>query len=151
MVGALLAMEHFNQRNAVVIPELANFTDCSIKFDLNGSRFFDSGTRTSLAAQSFLQAGETPCAIAGPWNTRPAQELESMAQGAKVPMVAHRGLNGRITRPDDSPFSHTTFPNSFSQMQFIADFLFFVNRTEHFSFFYSLSDPGSQRPGHLCR
>lgn len=145
MLSALMAMEHFNDRNPVIVPELANFTDCTIRFDIENSRFFDTGTRTGLAVRSFLQSGETPCAIAGPWNQRPSREITSIAEGAQIPMVAHRGLNGRISRPDESPYSSTTFPNSLTQMQVISEYLFFIGRTNHISFYYSLGDEGSQR------
>jgi len=43
MASALLAMEQFNNRDASVVPELADLDECNIKFDMNNSLVMDTG------------------------------------------------------------------------------------------------------------
>jgi len=42
MAAAILAMDHFNSRNASIIPDLASpaMKSCPIQFDMNRSQFF---------------------------------------------------------------------------------------------------------------
>ena len=63
MAAALLAMEHFNERNTTVVPELADFLDCPIQFDMNNSLFFDSDAQSHAAVQELARQSQTPCAI----------------------------------------------------------------------------------------
>jgi hypothetical protein len=101
MAGALLAMEHFNSRNTAVVPELADYlispssaddddSDgdeywCNVRFDMNSSTFFDTGSVTHLAATSLVVQKEptqaqgplsaSVCAIVGPYHDLPARDL----------------------------------------------------------------------------
>src|SRR3569623_2639617 len=105
MAAALLAMEHFNQRNTSVVPQLQDFVDCNFQIDLNNSKVFDSGTVTHIASRSLFQEGPVPCAIAGPFHDVPALDLSVMAQVAEFPIVVHRSFNLRTILNSSSPFS----------------------------------------------
>lgn len=145
MSAALLAMEHFNARNGSVVPDLANYTDCSIKFDTNTSRVLDTGSITHLAAESLWQQDVVPCAIAGPFNDVPAIDLSVMALSAKIPLVAHRAHNLRITSDYLSPYSSQTYPGSLSSAHKVVEFLLHKGRSDYIGVLYSLTETGIQR------
>lgn len=128
MAAALLAMEHFNTRNASVVQELTDFEECSIRFDMNQSKVFDTGSVTHQASQSLWEQDIIPCAMAGPFNDVPAIELSVMATAGKIPMVAHRAHNLRITSDHLGPFSSQVFLEQYPQP--INWSSFFVTREE---------------------
>jgi len=105
LAAALLAMDHFNDRNATIVAELADFKDCNVRFDLSSktnigassTKAFDTGTVGHMASRQMLAEGQTPpCAIAGPFNDVPALELSTLAQAAGLPQVAHRAHNALV-------------------------------------------------------
>lgn len=143
MAAALMAMEHFNQRNASVVPELADLGDCSFQFDINASRMFDSGS-AHLASQSLYEAGSIPCAMAGPYHDVPALDLSVLAQVTKVPLVIQRAFNMRSTLEMFSPFSSQVYPNNEVVAERLIDFLHTKGRTNYISILYPYTDGGLQ-------
>lgn len=150
MSAALLAMDHFNNRNSSIVPELANYTNCNVRFDVNASRVLDTGSITHLASESFWQQDIVPCAIAGPFNDIPAIDLSVMALSAKVPLVAHRTHSIRVTSDVLSPFSSQTFPGTLSSAHKLVEFLLHKGRRDYIGVMYSLSETGIQRQESLA-
>lgn len=144
LASALMAMEDFNAKKSQVVPELEELSNCTVKFDLNTSLFFDTGSVTHQASRSLVDSGEIPCAIAGPFNDFPALELSTLAQAVRIPLVAHRAVNLRVTWENYSPFSHCTFPSPLTLMAEAVSYLQFIGRTDYISLFYTLSDTGTQ-------
>lgn len=142
MAAALMAIEHFNSRNASVVPQLAKLGDCSIQFDTTNSRFFDTGTVGHLASKSLFQAGTIPCAIAGPFNDAPALDLSTMAQAADYSMVAHRSFNQRVVIPQFSPMTSMVYPDTITSASTLISFLQSRGRTNYVSILYPQSDFG---------
>jgi hypothetical protein len=117
MAGALMAMEHFNARNASVVPELANFSTslCNVYFDMETSTVYDTGSFTHKAATSLVNKSSPaafipPCAIAGPYNDLPARDLSILALSYQIPQVAHRVF--------DPLFAHSYYKSLFAQRVF---------------------------------
>ena len=145
MSAALLAIDHFNARNTSVVPELANFTSCNVRFDTNRSRFFDTGSITHLASKELWRQSIEPCAIAGPFNDIPAVDLSVLALSAEIPLVAHRAYNLRVASNTLSPFSSQVFPGTIASANNLMDFLFYKERTNNIAVLYSLTETGIQR------
>jgi hypothetical protein len=145
MSAALLAMEHFNARNATVVPELGTFTSCNVRFDTNKSKIFDTGSITHLASESLWQADIIPCAIAGPYNDVPAIDLSVMALSSKTPLVVHRAHHLRITSDDLSPFSSQVYPGTISTSHKLVEFLLDKGRSDYIGVLYALTETGIQR------
>lgn len=154
MAAAVMAMEHFNKRNASVVPELAQnvYRTCNVKFDLsNQSRFFDTGivdhTSTRLLVQAIHDNGGIfPCAIAGPHDDLPAQLLSTMAASFYVPLVAHRAYNLRVTAPYYSPFSNQVYPDQFAEATVLKSFLTsYAHRYNYTALLHSVLDASTQR------
>jgi hypothetical protein len=54
-------MEHFNQRNTTVVPELSQFVECPVQFHMEKSAFFDTGVEgRHNAIESLLAQPERP-------------------------------------------------------------------------------------------
>jgi hypothetical protein len=72
MATIMMAMEHFNSRNSLVVQELSTdliYRDCPVQFDYNAFQVFDTGTITHGAIQSLAQSGDLdPCVVIGPYN-----------------------------------------------------------------------------------
>lgn len=93
----MLAIDHFNTRNAtMVVPELAQLQDCSVQLNLGA--VFDTGTVGHMASRSFQKKATTPCAMAGPFNDGPALELSALATASEIPIVVHRAVSDRLMR-----------------------------------------------------
>jgi hypothetical protein len=80
MAAAVLAVDHFNARDASVVPELSQeiYSTCNVSFDTSKSMFFDTESMTHQAALSlnaYVNQVGLPCAIAGPFNEIPAMAL----------------------------------------------------------------------------
>jgi len=145
MAAAVLAMEHFNNRNGSVVPELANdFRDCNIQFDTSTSRVFNAGFVTHLASKTLEQQSVRPCAVAGPYSDIPALDLSAAAQAAEFPLVAYRAHNTRVVSDLFSPFSQQVFPDMRSSSDVMTKYLLHRERN-YISLLYALTDTGSQR------
>jgi hypothetical protein len=147
MSAALLAIEHFNSRNASVVPELASASleSCNTRFDTNLSRVLDSSVVTHLASESFLEQEILPCAIAGPFNDLPAEDLSVLALSFKIPLVTHRAHNVRVVSDYFSPYSSMVYPTVVASARKLVDFLQHRGRTNYIGFIYSLTIVGTQR------
>jgi len=144
--AALLAMDHFNARNATVVPELADLGDCPVQFDLNTSRIFDTGTYTHKAAESLLeQLPEIPCAVAGPFHDTPVLELSTLAAALKFPLTAHRAFSIRALANSTSPYTSQVYPDLISSAIVLAQYLFHKGRTDYVALLYGLTETGLYR------
>lgn len=145
MAAALLAMEHFNARNSSVIPEMSQFENCPIRFDIDNSKFFDTGTVGHNASRLYRREGTVPCAVAGPFNDMPCLDLSTLAQADGVPVVVHRAYNVRVDSDFFSPFTSQVFPDMAEASEMLWRFLLQKGRTNFISLLYALTDIGIQR------
>jgi Receptor family ligand binding region len=153
MAAAVMAMDHFNERDSSVVPELAQdvYTNCNVTFDRsNRSRFFDTGTATHLSSKLLMQymlenGGIIPCAIAGPHNHLPSQLLSTMAASVSIPLVAHRAYNMRFNDPFYSPFSNQVYPSQRTTANVLVSFLKLAGRNNYTSLLYNIRDTAVQR------
>jgi len=152
MSAAVLAMKQFNDRDASVVPQLedALVRDCPVRFDLNGSQFFDTQTTTHVASrvlfqqlisdsQEEQQMNRRLCAIVGPNNDIPAQDLSTLAQAAEIPLVVHRSFNNRVVSPRYSPFTSQVYPDYSVQAERMVEFLQSKGRNNFTTILYPLS------------
>jgi hypothetical protein len=147
MASALLAMETFNARNTSVVPELGDpfFQDCDIQMDMENSLVFNTGSHGHQAAQSFSAQDELPCAIVGPYNDMPAEELSVLATSFKIPLTVTRAFNLRVTSDDFSPYSTQIYPDLTASAVNLVDYLLHRDRTNFIATVYALTDTGTQR------
>jgi 7 transmembrane sweet-taste receptor of 3 GCPR/Receptor family ligand binding region len=149
MASAILAMEHFNQRNATVVPEIDSLGDCRFQFDINNSRFFDSGSDSHMASRAVAQhqlrtSSPPPCAAAGPFYDMPSMDLGYMASAFQFPLVMHRSFNARSVLEEMCPYSSSVYPDSGVLTERLAYLLLHFGRTDFVSVYYPLTDLGLQ-------
>ncbi|GKY95839.1 hypothetical protein MPSEU_000544500 [Mayamaea pseudoterrestris] len=145
MAAALLAMQHFNDRNSTVVPELANYSDCSVYFDLNNSKFFDSGTRNHQAAQALVAQEDQPCAIAGAYNDMPSLDLGAQATANQYAHVVYQAYNLRLSSAKFEPFTSQVYPSMNELASRTIDYLVEWNRTNFTAVLYPTTDLGIQQ------
>lgn len=160
-VGAALAMEHFNQRNASIVPELADelYRQCPIYIDWNRSVAFDTETFTHAAARGLLRHvtsqsaslqhddddDHVPCAVVGPFHDRPALELSTLGAAWDMPVVAHRAFNLNVAAKYHSPYTTQIFPHAITTATFLVSYLYRnLRRTDFVAMLHPLSDTGVQ-------
>jgi hypothetical protein len=149
MAAAMMAMDHFNARDTVIVPELAQevFQQCHVKFDTSsdGFKVFDTGSTGHMASRSFFREGKIPCAIAGSFDDMPNNDLGVYATAAEFPFVSNRAYDVRLTDPELYPFTSSVFPSLLEFATTLQTFLLYKGRTDFISFVYTLSDMGAQR------
>jgi hypothetical protein len=147
MSAALLAMEIFNARNASVVPQLGNpvFQDCDFQMDLENSLVFNTQSEGHQASQRFSAQPKLPCAMVGPFNDVPAQELSVLATSLKIPLTVNRAFNLRVASDVSSPYSSQLYPFLPDSVQNLVDYLLLRDRTDFIATVYALSDTGTQR------
>ena len=159
LAAAQLAVEHFNSRNATVVPELQSmYRDCPYTFAPELLQAVDTGTDQHYAMESIVQdlvrsklqqnastsvSGRPPMilpdAIAGPYNELPTLELSVLATGLQIPLVAARVLNPNLLQNKQHPYFHQVGPDPHSAMGFVATYLRHIGRTNYIAILYPAS------------
>ena len=148
MVAALMAVDHFNDRNPAVIEELAHPELLNCPFRLVNVTVVDTGTNGHMATKTLLKRIQNVGAVdslAGPYDDLPALELSVLATGMESPIVAFRGLDQSLVLPDVHPFFSQVYPDLNGEMEFVGKFLTYTNRTNYIAVLHSNEDAVLQR------
>jgi Receptor family ligand binding region len=141
LAAALMAMDHFNERNPIVVPELAQLRDCSYTMDYDQLQVFDTQTDQTNAMASLLQQpsslfqSQLPHAILGPFNEIPSRELAVIASGFHIPLITHRGIDHNLLHQQS--FVSQVNPDLYSNMQVLGQYLLHWNRTNFIAVLYA--------------
>ena len=145
MAAVLLAMDHFNQRNTSIVPELEQYQECPVKFDFSSSHFFNTGTSADKKyLERLVNMDRRPCAAVGPFSNHPALELGTMAAAMRFPLTIHRAYTYSAVDPVTNPFSSHVFPHILSTSQSTAELLQHKGRTSYIAMLYPLTEMGTQ-------
>jgi Receptor family ligand binding region len=148
MMAALLAVDHFNDRNPTVIEELALPELVNCPFRLVNVTVIDTGTESHIATKTLLKRIQNVGAVdalAGPYDDLPALELSVLATGMESPIVAFRGLDQSLVLPDMHPFFSQVYPDLNGEMEFVGKFLNHTNRTKYIAVLHSNENAVLQR------
>ena len=89
LAAALLAVKHFNTRNATIVPEIASISDsCTVTLEI--SRALNAIPYDWVGIRSIVSDGLPSCAIVGPYDDKTASDLSVIAQSNYIPLVATR-------------------------------------------------------------
>ena len=92
--AALMAMDHFNNRDASVVPELANMdAQCTVYFPdptLENSRADGAVSVRALWDSTIADELTRPCAVLGPLMEEANYDLQPALSALDIPMVVHR-------------------------------------------------------------
>ena len=141
MASALMAMEHFNQRQTVVVPQLDQYTDCPVQLT---PQFFDTGPDADKRYLEELVAAPPPCAGIGPSGDMPAVELGTMGAALRFPLVVHRAFDYRAIDPETSPYSTLIGPDTIVTVHAATMLLFDKGRYDFVALLYPLTMVGTQ-------
>jgi Receptor family ligand binding region len=150
LAAALMAIDHFNDRNAAIVPELNDLQGCSIRIAYDSLIVMDTGTMQTNAVNTLLRTldanKELPNAVCGGFHEIPALELSVVASTLQVPMVNHRGIDHNMLMPLKHPFVTQVNPDLYSDMQFLGDYLLHTGRKDYIAVLYaSNADSAIQR------
>ena len=117
MAAALLAIDHFNTRNPVVVPELAEapYQDCQgWQFSDRDLLFVNSDGSPFAVSQYLLEEvayqNKRLLAMVGPYTNDAALTAATLATGMDVPMVSHGADDVTLTRYATNPRVARTTP-----------------------------------------
>lgn len=149
MAAMVMAVDHFNERNPIIVPELTDYQDCGGLHIVNVS-VVDTETNSHQALKTILLAsmengGRPPDAIVGPYNELPALELSVMATGMEAPLVAIRGSDHNLILPEKHPYYTQVNPDLTGEMHFVGEYLKYRGRTNHIAILHSTEDSVLQR------
>jgi hypothetical protein len=147
MAAALMAMDHFNTRNATVVSEISELGDCPIQFDTEHSAVINTDTYTHIGVQTLaaqISSGlPPPCAVVGPFNDIPGVDLSAMAAAFKFPVTMHRGFNLRLLTDINSPYTTQLYPDIVMTTGIVVSLLHLKGRTDFIAFVYPLTETGT--------
>ena len=90
-----MAMDHFDNRNGVIVPELGNLSGCSLRFANENPEDWmplDSGFSKMVSLDLFMAAMQernNTCAMNGPSSWKGFEILRDLARYYQVPQVGH--------------------------------------------------------------
>jgi len=148
--AVLMAMEHFNERNPVIVKQLENSkyrkSNCNFTFDMDTSTVIDSGgsyshmgIRNSL--KDFVNNG-VPCAIAGPYSELASQDVAKLSTAADIPMVIAKSFNKRLGNEYTHPMVSQVSPGFAPVVEILYQFLIKHKRNNFYNILYQSSDIG---------
>ena len=150
LASALLAMHHFNERNPVVVSELATdpvLQNCSSSFPIDRTSVTDTRGRVIFSAQAIyerIREGNDVCALVGSVCDGVALELSSQASGLDVPLVLHASRDSRLTSPRFYPHTTRSCMNRFFEAEVIYRHLQEIGRNNFVGMIYIIQEVGTQ-------
>jgi 7 transmembrane sweet-taste receptor of 3 GCPR/Receptor family ligand binding region len=103
--AVLLAMEHFNNRDASVVPEIASLPrDCTAFFS-NESMVVDGALSNVRSGGLLFEAAarSKPCPVVGPYGVIPASWTSILSASIDVPQLFYATAPSIVTEPDLYP------------------------------------------------
>jgi len=137
LAAAELARIHFNDRNPVLVPELADLVgSCSITIpsplatngfnnERSGSVYLDSAYSRSVAVRSILGLGDGDqvidgsekdnafCAVVGPVDSFVNQGVSVVTEAVGVPQIAYSTIGYRLSNRDEYPTFFRVIPEAY--------------------------------------
>jgi hypothetical protein len=131
MAAAVLAKQHFNNRNPEVVPQLSQevYQKCSVSLPTE-SWFVDGQYDSRASLEAFLQADDDEsslpvCAVVGPDLTRAVEAVSTLAESKGVPLVT-MSVNERLSDRGNYP----SIARSVSDLHFFArSIAYYLQRT----------------------
>ena len=141
-VAALLAMEHFNTRNDVLVPQLADVDDTcpSLRFTME---FFDTQQSPIVAASYVINDlnerpvddadRPVPTAIVGPDTSSVAAPVALMSNLVGRPVFSHSATSTDFDREEDYPLFGRVVPSLRRDAETAVDFMRRTWNVNHFA------------------
>lgn len=133
MAAAEMARIHFNERNAVIVPELGDLRGCPIQIP-EESWYLDSAYDRKTATSSFYGLNEqaiaegdvqrsTICGVIGPIQPRSTEGVAAITEVLQVPQIGYATIDRRLSRKDDFPSYSRIIPEANDFAETIAKYV----------------------------
>jgi hypothetical protein len=102
MAAAQIAMDHFNERNPSVVPQLADLGNCSLYFppqvvaDTQFDHLVSTEAVTDTLQRQCTADKQIPCGVIGPAIDRAAVHLQSIAGALKIPQMVFYQMSSKL-------------------------------------------------------
>jgi hypothetical protein len=154
MAAAELARKHFNERDATIVPELAQLGDCDILLETKKSPggetlYRDSAYSRSTVVKKLLDMTNDSnfCGIVGPIDPRANEGVSVLSESLKIPQVAYATIDRRLSQRDDFPTFARVIPEAADFSLAVAKYLQRVQERDYIAAIYDQSDYGEQFGG----
>jgi hypothetical protein len=160
MAAAELARKHFNERDAAIVPELAQLGGCSILLETEKSPggetlYRDSAYSRSTVVAKLLnmtieateggeQVGSSFCGVVGPIDPRANEGVSVLSESLNIPQVAYATIDRRLSRNDDFPTFARVIPAAEDFSLALAKYVQRVWERDYVAVIYDKSDYGEQ-------
>jgi hypothetical protein len=156
MAAAELARKHFNERDATIVPELAQLGDCSILLETEKSPggetlYIDSAYSRSTSVEKLLdmtinaiEVGSSFCGVVGPIEPRANEGVSVLSESLQIPQVAYATIDRRLRRKDDFPTFARVIPVAADLGNAVAKYVQRVWERDYIAVIYDKSDYGEQ-------
>lgn len=124
--AALLAVDHWNNRDTTVVPELANVEDCTVHFP--DPKYADSQSDGERSVKALWEAIQNksyqPCAVLGPLEEQATFNLQSALAALDIPLLVHYVENDRAAADASvSPVSVTMSLSALGRAKAMVQYL----------------------------
>eukprot|EP00980_Cylindrotheca_fusiformis_P010016 scaffold2214_cov139-Cylindrotheca_fusiformis.AAC.13 len=150
LATALMAKDHFNERDTRVVPALKDYESCSVTFPdswLLDSRY--SRTHVVDELLGIMLASDSPeetiCAVIGPSDPRANEGASVVTENLHIPQIAYETIDRRLAPNTDFPTFVRGIPAATDIAPSIGDFIqrdFW--RRDFIGLIYDQSDYGEQ-------
>jgi len=149
MAAVLMATEHFNARDPVVVPELASdeFIDCNVTIPmLPDWTIADDGYTKTEAVTRILDAhvvrqnmGKHICGIVGPYNTDAVLGAAMLAAGLDVPIISYHADNSQFGKSHFNPLTTKIVADEFDKADMLVNYLVNERKRGHIAMIHVIS------------
>jgi hypothetical protein len=102
MAAAQIAMDHFNERNPSVVPQLADLGNCSVYFpaqavaDTQFNHLLSTEAVINTVQSQCTADKQVPCGVIGPALDRAAVHLQSITGALRIPQMLFYQMSGKL-------------------------------------------------------
>ncbi|KAL3919197.1 MAG: hypothetical protein SGILL_003875, partial [Bacillariaceae sp.] len=151
MSSALMAAQHFNERNPAVVPELIDplYQQCTYQIDLDESVVIDSqlvGQAAGIKVMRRIQKqGGRGCAMVGPYADDNARGISNIAWSVGVPIVLNHALDYELSNKELYPYTTQINAMVLDVLFPLVQFLISLGRDNFISVLYQVDDRTSSQ------
>jgi Receptor family ligand binding region len=146
MAAALMAARHFNERDPLVVPELADEfyqSNCTYQIDLNPerSKVIDSRLKGQAAGKevmNYIKENSHGCPMVGPFSDDNAKALSNIAWSVGVPNVLYHALDYELSNKELYPHTSQTNAMTLDLLYPLVQYLNYTGRDNFISVLYEV-------------
>lgn len=146
MAAALLAVDHFNARNPVVVPQLAEL-ECSVNLPdpiFTNTNALSEDTSRFLVNRLLDSSKGDYCGMVGPFHNGPTLAAANFALGMEIPLITHGADDTSISSDQDNPLTGRTATHLHALSEVLLSLMRTHGRTDYLSTIAPIDEGGHQ-------